>query len=248
MYKAKQMVPNQEEEKGNFKKMNYLYTAAKEDVCKELNNFILSYEKWLKKQKNEENLTENEIEILNINIKKANIICDRMKHTIALLYDDEIAFKAFQFMNLAMMQQMIQKQHKEIEECSWFTFQIAFILLSIDGIINPSDENRKIVDLLWFPTGGGKTEAYLGVIAFTIFLRRMREVKEGRSGVGVTAIMRYTLRLLTLQQFQRAATLICACELIRRENINILGTEEISIGLWVGELTKNRLEDQKKTN
>lgn len=255
MYKAKQMVPNQEDEMDNqksdnkvdnFRKMNYLYTAGKEDVCKELNKFILSYEKWLEKQKNQENLTENEIEILNININKANVICDRMKHTITLLSEDEMAYKSFQLMNLAMMKQMMQKQHKEKEDCSWFTFQIAFILLSIDGIIDPSDENRQIVDLLWFPTGGGKTEAYLGVIAFTIFLRRMREVKEGRSGAGVTAIMRYTLRLLTLQQFQRASTLICACELIRRDNINLLGTEEISIGLWVGELTKNKLDDQKK--
>ena len=255
MYKAKQMVPNQEIELDsqeasngiqNFRKMYYLYIAEKEDVCKELEKFILSYEKWLEKQKDNEGLTEQEVEILNINISKANEICSRMKHTIELLRKDEMAYKAFQFMNLAMMKQMVQKKHMEKEDCSWFTFQIAFILLSIDGIIDPSNENRQIVDLLWFPTGGGKTEAYLGVIAFTIFLRRMREVKEGRSGAGVTAIMRYTLRLLTLQQFQRASTLICACELIRRDNIGLLGTEEISIGLWVGELTKNKLEDQKR--
>lgn len=251
MYKAKQMVPNQENEidnKGtdNFRKMNYLYTANKEDVCKELNKFVLSYERWIEQQKNTENLTTNEIEILNINIEKAKIICARMKRTIGLLKEDEMAYKAFQLMNLAMMKQMIQKQHKDRENCLWFTFQIAFILLSIDGIIDPSIEDRRIVDLLWFPTGGGKTEAYLGVVAFTIFLRRMREVKQGRSGAGVTAIMRYTLRLLTLQQFQRASTLICACELIRRDNIELLGMEEISIGLWVGELTKNKLDDQKK--
>ena len=250
MYKARQMVPNQEDEAenkvSNFRKMNYLYTAGKEDVCKELNTFVSNYEKWLEEQKSEEGLTENEIEILDENISKANVICDRMRHTITLLDKDDIAFKAFQLMNLAMMKQMMQKQYKGKEQCAWYTFQIAFILLSIDGIIDSSDEKRQMVDLLWFPTGGGKTEAYLGIIAFTIFLRRMREVKEGRSGAGVTAIMRYTLRLLTLQQFQRASTLICACELIRRENINLLGTEEISIGLWVGELTKNRLDDQKK--
>ncbi len=246
MYKAKQMVPNQEDETDNFRKMNFLYTSGKEEVCTELNNFVSSYEKWLEKQKNEDDLTENEIEILNINIKKANTVCDRMKNTIEMLDKDEMAFKSFQLMNLAMMNQMMQKQNREKDNCSWFTFQIAFILLSIDGIIDPSIENRQIVDLLWFPTGGGKTEAYLGVIAFTIFLRRMREVKQGRTGAGVTAIMRYTLRLLTLQQFQRASTLICACELIRRDNINLLGTEEISIGLWVGELTKNKLEEQKK--
>lgn len=252
VYKAKQMIPNQEDKSNNsggidnFRRMNYLYTAGKEDVCNELRKFILSYEKWLEKQNEHNELTDSEKEILNINISKANTICKRMRNTITLLENDEMAYKSFQLMNLAMMQQMKQKQNKEQEECLWYTFQIAFILLSIDGIIDPANENRQLVDLLWFPTGGGKTEAYLGVIAFTIFLRRMKEVKEGRSGAGVTAIMRYTLRLLTLQQFQRAATLICACELIRRNNIELLGKEEISIGLWVGDLTENKLEDQKE--
>lgn len=123
----------------------------------------------------------------------------------------------------------------------WRPFQIGFVLLCLPGIVDPSHEDRGIADLLWFPTGGGKTEAYLGLIAFTTFLRRLRR---GAAGAGVTVLMRYTLRLLTLQQFERAATLICAMENIRRAHPEDLGTEPISIGMWVGAAaTPNKLDD-----
>ena len=82
--------------------------------------------------------------------------------------------------------------------------------MCLPGIFDPDDDLRPLLDLLWFPTGGGKTEAYLGLTAFTIFLRRLRY--PGSNGAGVTILMRYTLRLLTIQQFQRAAILIMACE------------------------------------
>ena len=95
--------------------------------------------------------------------------------------------------------------------------------------MNTESPDRESADLLWFPTGGGKTEAYLALIAFTVFLRRLR----CENGGGVTAIMRYTLRLLTLQQFERATSLICCCEDIRRSE-PLLGEETISIGLWLG--------------
>ena len=114
----------------------------------------------------------------------------------------------------------------------WYPFQLAFILLCLPGIIDPTRADRSTVDLLWFPTGGGKTEAYLGLIAFTVFLRRMRS---GELGSGVTALMRYTLRLLTIQQFERAAALIAACEMTRRRDPAMLGSQPISLGLWVGQ-------------
>src|SRR5690606_6078903 len=107
----------------------------------------------------------------------------------------------------------------------------AYLLLNIDGLANPNSEEREIVDLIWFPTGGGKTEAYLGVAAFCIFLRRLRDPIQG---AGTAIIMRYTLRLLTSQQFERASTLICACERIRAEIPDELGEQRIDIGLWIG--------------
>ena len=123
------------------------------------------------------------------------------------------------------------------ESASWRAFQLAFILLNLDGIFHDKEDKKwerrnEWVDLVWFPTGGGKTEAYLGLIALTIINRRRLHEKKGG---GTAAIMRYTLRLLTLQQFQRATLLIMALELIRRWGGTYnLGEEPINIGLWVG--------------
>lgn len=136
------------------------------------------------------------------------------------------------------------------KEYKWRSFQLAFILLNIDAFVRPDpndktvsnvfgkewQERNEIADLVWFPTGGGKTEAYLGIIAFAISYRRFTK---GAKGFGTTVLMRYTLRLLTLQQFQRATILICALEAIRKDGFSIphfcsLGTERISIGLFVG--------------
>ncbi|WP_299989310.1 helicase-related protein [uncultured Pontibacter sp.] len=134
---------------------------------------------------------------------------------------------------------------------SWRPFQLAFVLLNIDAFIRPGSNSEKIfddffdsgwherndlADLVWFPTGGGKTEAYLGIMAFFIAYRRFTK---GEKGYGTAILMRYTLRLLTLQQFQRATLLICALEHIRKEEFSIpgnssLGKERITIGLYVG--------------
>lgn len=128
------------------------------------------------------------------------------------------------------------KLFSKTESAGWRAFQLAFILLNLDGIFKPEDDanwdkRNNWVDLVWFPTGGGKTEAYLGLIALTIINRR-KEFKE--KGGGTAAIMRYTLRLLTMQQFQRATLVIMALELIRRWGNYALGDEPINIGLWVG--------------
>ena len=138
------------------------------------------------------------------------------------------------------------------DKYSWRPFQLAFLLMSVDSVSDDSCDDRNMVDLIWFPTGGGKTEAYLGLTAFTIFYRRLAQ---NDVSSGTTVIMRYTLRLLAAQQFTRASTLICACEYIRRDSLErkprykaySLGDEEISIGLWIGgEHTPNKNDKAKE--
>ena len=125
----------------------------------------------------------------------------------------------------------------------WRPFQLAFILMNLDSMQDSNHPDRLMVDLIWFPTGGGKTEAYLGLSAYTIFLKRLKNPDNS----GTTVLMRYTLRLLTAQQFQRAAALICACELIRNANVPELGSERITIGLWVGESLTPTTREQARS-
>ncbi len=128
----------------------------------------------------------------------------------------------------------------QVSAPTWYPFQLAFVLMNLRGIANPTDPEREALDLLFFPTGGGKTEAYLGLAAFTLALRRLRDPSITSSGVGV--LMRYTLRLLTLDQLGRAATLICALELERQNDPARLGKWPFEIGLWVGrKATPNRM-------
>lgn len=138
------------------------------------------------------------------------------------------------------------------DQYSWRPFQLAFLLMSIMSIIEEKSDDRQLVDLIWFPTGGGKTEAYLGLTALTIFYRRMKYPREAN---GTSVIMRYTLRLLAAQQFTRASTLICACEFIRQDSNAKrskykkypLGKEPITIGLWIGsDHTPNKNSEARK--
>lgn len=179
----------------------------------------------------------------------------RLRAAIALLDADPRAAQAFRFANRAMHLQRVRTQFAQQARRgiapdlaaidvpanrSWRVFQLAFFLLNLPALADPTHPERSgdaqsLADLLWFPTGGGKTEAYLGVAAFAMGVRRLQGEVGGRSGhAGVTVLMRYTLRLLTLQQFQRATALICACEVIRREEPHVWGSEPFRIGLWVG--------------
>ena len=196
----------------------------------------------------------------------------RLREGVSLLATDGKALAAFRFANRAMA---IQRVHSafalqrrrgstvELTEFdipknrSWRPFQLAFLLLSVPGLTDPKHTDRTqplqaYADLLWFPTGGGKTEAYLGVAAFTMAMRRLQGNLGGYdSSRGLAVIMRYTLRLLTLQQFQRATALICAMEHIRREALaagdKSLGESAFTIGLWVGnKVTPGTTEDSHK--
>jgi hypothetical protein len=186
------------------------------------------------------------------NLSRCGDALTRMRKGAALLATDTDARLAFRLANRAMLH---QRRWTTTEPLNWYPFQLAFVLLALESAANPVSNDRDVMDLLWFPTGGGKTEAYLLLTAFVIFLRRIKAV-EPATGGGVTVFMRYTLRLLTIQQFQRAAALICACELLRLDAKATAPTgiaqrlragPPVSIGLWVGgDSTPNKREDAVK--
>ncbi len=168
---------------------------------------------------------------------RAETACKRIESGIRLLAREPGVLDAFRLANRAMAmaaRQRSPERYKDGKAPSWRMFQLAFVLLNLCGIEDDGHRDRDIVELIFFPTGGGKTEAYLGVIAFALLLRRLRGVERPDGGLGVTVLLRYTLRLLTLDQLGRAATLICALELLRQKEPAKLGAERFSIGLWVG--------------
>lgn len=201
-------------------------------------------------------------------LDEARIAANRIEEGIDLLADDD-ALAAFRFANSAMHLQRIHTraaarrrrdnaldiaevvdQEDTPENRSWRPFQLAFLLLNLPALTAPAHPERATgpdayADLLWFPTGGGKTEAYLGLTAYTLAIRRRRPDLGGYDASnGVAVLMRYTLRLLTIQQFQRAAALICACEELRRRDLQQWGSVPFRIGLWVGgKVSPNTTDD-----
>jgi len=171
-------------------------------------------------------------------LERARYAADRIQAGIGML-DDPIVLEAFRISNRAMAEASRRRTARamglepgQADPPRWRPFQLAFILMNLPGIVDPRSQDREAVDLLFFPTGGGKTEAYLGLAAFTLVLRRLRN--PGITSAGVSVLMRYTLRLLTLDQLSRAAALICALELERRKDTQKLGEWPFEIGLWVG--------------
>lgn len=220
-----------------------------------LEPMITNYDQWIKQQYTQiTDLSKDRQNIGQALLENASKINQRIAQGIKNLQDPQV-FKAFQIANEAIAQAIRQRlthntneEPQNVKAPKWRPFQLAFILMNISGISEPTHHERQIVDLLFFPTGGGKTEAYLGLAAFTIILRRLHNssISKGMGGAGITVIMRYTLRLLTLDQLSRAATLICALELKRKKDPELLGKWPIEIGLWVGEsATPNRLGSKK---
>lgn len=189
----------------------------------------------------------------------------RIRDGIRYLEEDPAARKAFRLANLAILMQRKQVEparagglhqpgdsspfdedlfNPEVarsQQGGWRPFQLAFFLMVLPSLVDPTRDDRDVVDLLWFPTGGGKTEAYLGLAAFEIFRRRL---VSPQTGDGTVVLKRYTYRVLTFQQFERAGAVVCACELIRRSRPE-LGETPITIGMWVGGAnTPNRHDDE----
>lgn len=226
--------------------LEHLAQSSRDEILRHLGDFCQGYAAWIAARRVDLQGLPSDLHTVGDNhLAMCDQALTRMRRGVDLLRTHETAWRAFQYMNAAMLELRTRTERLRGEEPTsptWRPFQLAFVLLCLEGICDPSSSDRDIADLLWFPTGGGKTEAYLGLIAFTAFFRRLSKPHGG----GVTAIMRYTLRLLTVQQFQRAALLVCCCEALRKENAE-LGDAAISIGLWVGQdATPNTLDDAEK--
>lgn len=242
-YRMLQMMPRIPEN-SDYLLMKYWGNADRIEACERLNSLVYEYERWLEGLKQNRDLISRYPEIADDSFKKIEVCIKRLKSGIDILKSNKPAWTAYVYMNESMLLQRIKTKHCSADNVSWYPFQAAFILQIIPDFVDNNSPFHDDVDLLWFPTGGGKTEAYLGLAAFAIFFRRL---SGGRSEInGVTVIMRYTLRLLTLQQFERATALVCACEFMRKK-YNIPGGE-ISIGLWIGSgMTPNHIEKAKET-
>jgi len=228
-----------------------------DDGLASLEELVGLYGSWIDQQKTRGDIPTEHNETAIRHMNACSDVLMRMEDGLNYLKTDKLALEAFRLANRAVLLQQLSaggekrllRYNKEAQRMeflepfkapdlgqippgrgSWRPFQIAFLLTCLKSTADPFANDRDNVELLWFPTGGGKTEAYLGLTAFSIFLRRLRD----RDDTGTNVVMRYTLRLLTSQQFQRASALICAMEVIRRENADRLGSVPFAIGLWLG--------------
>jgi len=229
---------------------NFLKSCERDySITESLNHFVENYDKWIFNQEDKAKQEDNDDQkTARTIIKNLKIAKKRMKDGIELLRNDKNAQIAFSTANEAMLMQWISNDinkgiKKEKSAYKWRPFQLAFILMTLESTINENSEYRDTLDLIWFPTGGGKTEAYLGLMAFLFIYRRLRYPA---SAGGTVSIMRYTLRLLTSQQFLRASKVISALELIRQKRGDLFGLEPFSIGLWVGSASSPNTFNQVK--
>lgn len=232
------------------------------ETLEELREMCRKYRLWINGLREEKLGLTSEYELTAArHIANCETCLSRMEEGVKLLEENETVRTAFQYMNLAMLMQQLHynlplqrwvdtdvlENAVELPDVmnpetwygdktrygKWRPFQLAFVLMNLRSMYYRDCKEREIVDLIWFPTGGGKTEAYLGLSAYTIFVRRLMN----KDDKGTAILMRYTLRLLTAQQYERASAMICACDLIRRQHEDLFGENRITIGLWVGGTT-----------
>jgi len=243
-----------------------------DDGFSALSELTSLYEEWIQKRENEIPLLEASYQLAaRRHIEECRRCLIRIRDGLEYLQKNPLARRAFQLTNHAILLQQVRSrreprwaqydfQEKRIKfsepyispsdlrpgagRGKWRAFQAAFLLMAVRSTAESDVQDRRTVDLIWFPTGGGKTEAYLGLAAFAIFMRRLKSKQDN----GVHVLMRYTLRLLTAQQFLRAAGLLCAMEYLRRKYPGELGEAEFSIGLWLGsDTTPNDRSDALNT-
>lgn len=222
---------------------------APEKVLASLDAFVDAFEHWVDAERDRlAGFDADEAKVARRIIKRSTAALVRMRSSVDLLRRPEssnfrLAFAlGMEAMRLQLRQAAIHRGETDPQP-GWRPFQFGFLLVALASTMDDSHTDRELVDLIWFPTGGGKTEAYLGLAAIEIFRRR---IADGFAGGGTAVITRYTLRLLTAQQFQRAASLVCAMELLRRTDDRAKGMAPFSIGLWVGnEVTPGSRQDAK---
>ena len=219
-------------------------------LAAELGVVAADYRNFIARQQSEaEELQGDDRAVAEGIVRRQVRAAERIEEGIRLLADGGDVLTAFRMANTAMRWQMLRQNrliapdarygarldaHFGNDEPSWRPFQLAFLLAAMASTVDSDHEDRDVVDLIWFPTGGGKTEAYLGLAATEMIRRRL---VSGVRGGGMAVLTRYTMRLLTAQQFQRAATLICALELMRHDDARLDGAPAFSIGLWLGNST-----------
>jgi len=217
----------------------------REEICESLSRLPEEYEKWIEKRdasvdKILKEFTRGKIEIKNAamqNLRECRLQLSRIREGIRILKKDNTAWTAFVLANQTIAESMKKKRPESAPQ--WRGFQLAFILLSFPSSIYPDNEYRNSMDLIWFPTGGGKTEAYLGLAAMAVFHRSLSR----GDNTGTIILTRYTLRLLTIQQFERAAAMICAANLVKNRHERLKEFSDYTIGLFVGgAATPNNLE------
>ncbi|QZE25957.1 helicase-related protein [Brevibacterium sp. K72] len=226
--------------------------SAPEEVLASLDAFVRAFGDWVEEQQDRVPEFGSDREVAERIVGRSVQATSRMRKSLDLLRAPEnealrTAFSlAMNAMRLQMRQASLNRGGDQVEP-AWRPFQLGFLLVALASTVDDRHEDRELVDLIWFPTGGGKTEAYLGLAAIEIFRRRL---VDGTAGAGTAVLTRYTLRLLTSQQFQRAASLICAMELLRRSkrfgDPRAMEMSPFSIGLWVGnEVTPATHHDAK---
>lgn len=197
-----------------------------------LTAFAGDYETWVDERRREAASAGRHLSAANGIVDRMERAARRIRDGIDLLHSDPTVLRAFRLANHAMqLQSMRDDEPAPEKEPAWRPFQLAFILMALASTADDHHVDRELVDLIWFPTGGGKTEAYLGLAAFEMIRRRL---SGGHTGGGTAVITRYTMRLLTAQQFQRAARLICALELMRDDVLLPRSSPEFTIGLLLG--------------
>ncbi|MBS4208055.1 helicase-related protein [Bacillus sp. FJAT-50079] len=262
-HEMRNMTPDITDENGNEFSLSMLELAGvtKDAINAStiLSKIVDSYSQWIEERENEISHIKDPLlqEAAKRHMSECRKALERMNKGLKCLEKPDV-LKAFQLANYAMaIQQVIGTKERKgklvngqvhmddgnlenydipsvesivsIGKGKWRAFQAAFLLMSLPSFCGDKEE-REIADLIWFPTGGGKTEAYLGVAAFSMFFKRLKD----KTDTGTDVIMRYTLRLLTADQFQRSSRLICAMEILRRKNEDLIGEKSFSIGIWLG--------------